>query len=77
MIHHAMEQTNPRETELALDRLRWRTIEELAGADRFSLDAVLAYGLQLRIAWRWASLDAEAGRARLEHEIESALGDGA
>lgn len=62
----AFSKSNPMERELALDRFRWRQIEELAGYDPFSGRAILAYGLKLRLAERWAAMDEEKGRKKAQ-----------
>ena len=59
----AFARPTPSEREKALDRFRWRTLDELAAGGLFSSAAVLAYGLRLRIVERWASLDKARGRA--------------
>jgi hypothetical protein len=60
---------NPLESELALDRLRWSILDELAGHDMFCLGAILAYGLKIRLVERWAAMDEPAGRDRLEEIV--------
>lgn len=60
----AFSKGSPVERELALDRFRWRRIDELAGLDAFAGTAILAYALKLTLAQRWSSLDEEAGTAR-------------
>lgn len=65
----AYARTNPLDREMELDRIRWRILEELAGFNRFSLPAVLAYGLQLKLAERWAALSAERGRRAVEEYV--------
>ncbi len=62
-------QANPLETELAIDGLRWSILDELAGKDMFSLNAIMAYGLKLRLAERWAAMDEQAGRDKLEEIV--------
>ncbi len=60
---------NPRQRELALDRLRWGVIEELQGFDSFSPEAIYGYGLKLRLAERWAGLSEKKGRERMEEMV--------
>jgi hypothetical protein len=60
-VGEAFQKATPLDRELALDRFRWRRLEELAGFNPFAARAVLAYGLQLALAWRWHALDAAAG----------------
>ena len=68
-VSEAMSRTNPLDIELALDRLRWTVIEELQGYDSFSTEAIIAYALKLRIACRWAALNADKGRETLEQAV--------
>jgi hypothetical protein len=56
----------PMDRELALDRFRWNQIEETAGFNPFATEAMLAYALKLRLAERWAGLDAERAAAKVE-----------
>jgi hypothetical protein len=65
-VAEAFAKRSPAERELALDRFRWQRIEELAGYNAFSGRALLAYGLKLRLAERWAGMKEEAGRRKAE-----------
>jgi len=48
--------------EKALIALRLEVLQGLAGSDDFTLNALLAYFIQLQILIRWSSLDETAGR---------------
>jgi hypothetical protein len=65
----AYSRPTPLERELALDRFRWVQLDELAGLTPFSSEAVLAYGMKLRLAERWAALNEETGRTLAEDII--------
>lgn len=65
---------DPFAREQALDALRLERLASLP-EDPFSLDAVLAYYLRLRIAERIAAPDPEAGRARLRSVVAGATTD--
>ncbi len=67
---HAFDQPDPLERERALDRIRWSVLDELQGVDPFALPVILAYGVKLRLAWRWTTLDAEEGRRRVAENLE-------
>jgi hypothetical protein len=67
----AMELEDPRERELALDRLRWKLLDELAVSPSFGFQAVLAYGLKLRLAEKWAAMD-EAEGLRVAADVADA-----
>jgi len=68
-VADAFAKNTPADRELALDRFRWKQIEELAGFDMFSPRALLAYGLKLRLAERWAGMSEEKGRAQAEEMV--------
>lgn len=53
---------DPLERERALDRARWRRIEELRGVDPFSQNALLAYAAQFALAERWDERPESAGQ---------------
>jgi hypothetical protein len=61
VAERAMELDDPLDRELTLDRLRWTLLDELAVAAPFGLQAVLAYGLKLRLAEKWAAMDEAEG----------------
>lgn len=68
----AMGRAHPLEREMELDRVRWRIAEDLSRFRPFGPEAIWAYALKLRIAARWAALDAGEGRRRLDERVESA-----
>jgi len=70
-VAEAFGRESPLERETALDRLRWSSLDELAGLDMFSAGAVLAYGLKLRLSGRRASWKASRGRSRLGQFLET------
>ena len=61
VAERAMELDDPQERELTLDRLRWTLLDELAVSPPFGFQAVLAYGLKLRLAEKWAAMDEAEG----------------
>jgi hypothetical protein len=76
-VESAFELPTPLEREKALDRLRWRILDELVGVDPFSAAVVLAYAVKLRLAWRWAALDPDRARNRVKSVLEKAPLEGA
>jgi len=60
---------NPGACERALDELRWRLADELALRELDGFAALFARAVQLRLAWRWARWEAEAGWAALEANL--------
>lgn len=65
-VSDAFSRNDPLERELALDRFRWRRIEELAGIAPFAGATLLAYALKLRLVERWAAMSAERGAGSLD-----------
>jgi hypothetical protein len=65
----ALAKPHPLEREMALDRLRWSVLEELAGTNMFALPHVIAYGMKLKLALRWSSLSDERGRQRVDEIV--------
>lgn len=65
-VASAFQERNPALRQRALDLLLWEKASELAGFDEFSLNAIFAYALQLRICnIRSSQMDSEKGAARL------------
>ena len=75
-VESAFDLPTPLEREKALDRLRWRILEELAGVDPFSPSVALAYAVKLRLAWRWAGMDPDRARRQVESVLEKTSPDG-
>jgi len=72
-VEEAFQTPSPLERERKLDRCRWRLLEEMAGPDPFTLEALFAYALRLRIAIRWANLQPETGEAVLNEQVQRIL----
>jgi len=68
-VSDAFARPSPAERELALDRLRWTVLDELAGFDPFTGPAILSYALKLKLAGRWAAMDPEKGRTAAEQMV--------
>jgi hypothetical protein len=68
-VARAFEAPHPGARERALDRLRWRLADELASTAPDGFAALLARAVHLRLAWRWARWDAEAGWSELESQL--------
>ena len=65
-VAEAFTRPHPGDRELELDRIRWRTAEELAGYDPFAFDALLAYAVRFGLVTRRHGLTEPRGRERLE-----------
>jgi len=68
-VAEAFEAPHPGARERALDELRWRLADELAGTAPLGFEALYARAVQLGIAWRWARWDVDAGWAVLEGRL--------
>lgn len=66
----AMAEATPLAAEFALDRGRFRLLEEAAVTDPFGLPAVLSFCLRLRLVERWAAMNDKAGLDKVEAIIE-------
>ena len=65
-VDEAFNLSDPLSRERELDQLRWQILDDLTGPDPFSANVVLAYGIKLRMAERWAAMDQEQGRANID-----------
>ncbi len=74
-VSDAYTRPTPLEREKAIDRIRWRRLEEIAGFDPFTADAILAYGVQLAILERWARMDKESGASAVETLVKRTPAD--
>ncbi len=72
-VPEAMNQPNPLERELALDRFRWKTIEDLALFEPFGISAVFAYALKFKLVKRWSELKEEKGEAVVQTFVKQVL----
>jgi hypothetical protein len=68
-VTDALAKASPLAREMGLDLARWKFVEDLARADASGLPAVLAFAVKLMLAARWAAMNEEAGRARLEQLV--------
>jgi hypothetical protein len=75
-VADAFSKPTPLEREMALDRERWRVLDELAPAGVFTAATVWAYALKLRIAERWAALREEDGRKRFDEQLIAVVSSG-
>jgi len=73
MVTDAFTRPNPLEREMELDRARWMLADELALTDPFGFPGVLAFAAKVRLAERWASMDEEKGKIKVEELIEESL----
>jgi len=65
-----MAMPHPLERERALDRIRWRMLDELALMPAFGVQAVYAYALKLRLLEKWQKLSDEHGTETVAQIIE-------
>ncbi|HUT26037.1 MAG TPA: DUF2764 family protein [Sumerlaeia bacterium] len=69
----AMAADDPLRRELALDRFRWQTLDDLAWPEPFGASALFAFALKLQIADRWRRLTVERGREVLKEIVSENL----
>lgn len=74
-IREIYETTNPKELELALDKIRWNFIDNLIANRYFSHEVVIGYVLKLFICERWQRLDKKQGKNRLESILGGKSGE--
>lgn len=72
-VTEAMNKPNPLEKELALDRYRWKTLEELTPIINFDLSAIFSYAIKLKMVVRWNSMTDEKGNGRFADVINKQL----
>lgn len=65
-VTDAMNKSHPLERMMALDRCRWRVLDELIAGETFSFAVVLAFAVKLGMMQRWAQLDDQVGMDRVE-----------
>jgi len=68
-VADAFAKPTPLDREQELDRSRWGLLEDLALTEPFGLASVIAFGVKLQIAERWAAMTDVAGQQRLEETI--------
>jgi hypothetical protein len=69
-VGRAYDAGDPLERERALDALRWRLLDDLAGVVPWGFAALFAYGQRLRIAQAWASRNVDDGRRWLQETLD-------
>ncbi len=69
----AMDDDDLVEQEKAIDREKWRKLDEFITFNYFSLDVVLAYFAKYSIAQRWLSMDEEKGETYFEEVFNTLL----
>lgn len=65
-VARAFEAADPLQREHALDSVRWRLLDDLAGVVPWGFAALFAYAERLRIARAWVGREPEEGRLRLQ-----------
>jgi hypothetical protein len=73
VVADAFDHPSPLERELILARWRWQKADELAGYNTFSINAVLAYAIKLRLAGRWAGLSEAEGLKKIDQLVVEAI----
>lgn len=74
-LNQTVEQTDPEQLELQIDRIRWEYLDELTRFSFFNTHKVFAYTVKLFSLKRWISLDPEAGQNRLDEIVNRMMED--
>ncbi len=64
-VTEAMNKPNPLEKEFALDRYRWKMLEELTPIINFDLSAIFSYAIKLKMVIRWNGMTDKKGNERI------------
>lgn len=64
-VEDAFQENDPLDREKALDRLRWRALEELEGVDPMTVDTVFAYAAKLALVLKWHRYSETQGSEKL------------
>jgi hypothetical protein len=76
LVHEAFNRDTPLQMEWTLDQGRWKLAQGLIPADRpLGLERILAFGIQLQLMHRWAGMDVDSGRKRLNDLIETIVSE--
>ena len=70
-VASAFDEVNPLRRETALDKIRWRIIDEMQGVEPLSENVVLAYAVKLTIAHHLALLDNKKGLQNFDKLTEA------
>ena len=71
----AIENENPLDAELSLDRARWGILDELVGVDLFGVNTVFAYLLKLQLLERKQRLNAVKGSEEYRKIYDTVLNE--
>lgn len=72
-VTEAMNKPNPLEKELALDRYRWKTLEELTPITAFDVSAIFSYAIKLKMVIRWNGMTDEKGNTLVTDIMDKQL----
>jgi len=72
-VTEAMNKPNPLEKEFALDRYRWKILEELTPIINFDVSAIFSYAIKLKMVIRWNGMTDEKGNERITGIIDKQL----
>lgn len=64
-------QLDPAERERAVDRLRWKMLDELTWSSEFDFDHICAYRMKLRLAEKYRGRDAKSGRKSFDDAVRA------
>ncbi|WP_295102643.1 DUF2764 family protein [uncultured Candidatus Kuenenia sp.] len=75
IVAEALSKHNPLDKERALDKYRWKLLDDMARADFFGMSSIFSYVIKLKLIMRWKSLNDEKGREVLEKLIVTNSGE--
>ena len=64
-------QLDPAERERAVDKLRWKMLDELTWSSGFDFDHICAYRMKLRLAEKYRGRDAKSGRKSFDDAVRA------
>jgi len=68
-VQEAVKAENQQKAEETIDKLKWSFLDELSATHSFDFNVALSYLLKLKILERWAALDEETGRDKLNKNL--------
>ena len=68
-VQEAVKAENQQKAEETIDKLKWSFLDEISATHSFDFNVALSYLLKLKILERWAALDEETGKEKLNKSL--------
>ncbi len=68
-VQEAVKAENQQKAEETIDKLKWSFLDEISATHSFDFNVALSYLLKLKILERWAALDEETGKDKLNKSL--------